>query len=387
MKIIIAPDSFKGSLGAGEISRRIAEGIARVVPDAGCILMPVADGGEGTVDAFLTGAGGTLQFATVHGPLGITVPAAYGLLPDGTGVIEMAAASGLTLVGEARRNPLLTTTRGTGELIQTLLDGGCRRIIIGIGGSATNDGGVGMAQALGVSFLDSEGRELGPGGGALSALARIDRSGIDPRLAECEIIIASDVTNPLVGERGASAVYGPQKGATPDMVRVLDANLGRLADIIENETGLRVHELPGAGAAGGLGAGLIAFCGAHIASGIDTVLDAVGFDAAVSDADLVFTGEGRIDGQSVYGKVPVGVALRAREATRGRQTKLPVIAIVGGIGPGAEAVYGYGIDAIISIVNGPMSLADAMEQTGPLLADAAERTMRLVMAGRTLSRV
>lgn len=384
MKIIIAPDSFKGSLDSAEISRRIAEGIRRIVPGAELVLMPVADGGEGTVDAFLTGASGTMQFATVHGPLGITVPAAYGLLPDGTGVIEMAAASGLPLVSENRRNPMRTTTRGTGELILALLDGGCRRIIIGIGGSATNDGGVGMAQALGVSFTDGEGRELGNGGGSLSALARIDRSGIDARLADCEIVIASDVTNPLVGERGASVVYGPQKGATSEMVRVLDANLRHLADMIEAESGLRVHDLPGAGAAGGLGAGLIAFCGARIASGIDTVLDAVGFDAAVSGADLVITGEGRIDGQSVYGKVPVGVATRACAATRTRPTKLPVVAIVGGIGSGAEAVYGYGIDAIVSIANGPMSLAEAIAQTGPLLADAAERVMRLLVAGKLL---
>ena len=380
MKVVIAPDSFKGSLSAASAAHHLALGVRRVFPEAVVVLLPVADGGEGTVQA-LVAAGGRLEEAVVTGPLGEAVTAQYGVLADGTGVIEMAAASGLVLVPLDRRDPLRTSTRGTGELVSKLLDQGCRRLVLGLGGSATNDGGVGLAQALGWSFLDAQGRELGAGGGALSALDRIEGVGRDPRLAECQIVAICDVTNPLVGPLGASAVYGPQKGADAKRVSVLDANLTRLADVAERDLGVRLHELPGGGAAGGLGAGLAAFCGAVLRPGIDSVLDVVGFDAVVADADLVLTGEGRLDGQTAFGKVPVGVA--ARSTAGGR--KVPVVAFAGSLGPGAEAVLGLGIDAVVPLADGPLTLEQSMDRTGELLEAAAERALRLVRIGGRLS--
>ncbi len=374
MKVVIAPDSFKGCLGALGVAQAMANGVHRVLPDAEVVLMPVADGGEGTVDAFLAGAGGHKFFQTVTGPLGRPVEAFFGVLADGTGVLEMAAASGLPLVGTAERNPLVTTTRGTGELVKAMLDWGCRRLVLGIGGSATNDGGVGLAQALGWSFRDAEGRELGPGGGTLGTLATVDGTNRDPRLAECELVVASDVTNPLVGPQGASAIYGPQKGASPAQVSLLDANLTHLADLVEAQLGYRVHDLPGGGAAGGLGAGLIAFCGARLESGIHTVLDTVGFNVAVGDADLVLTGEGRLDSQSVYGKVPVGVAERAKAV----QSSVLVVALAGGLGEGASEVYNHGLDAVFSIAEGPITLEESQARAAELLANAAERVLRLL---------
>ena len=300
MKIVIAPDSYKESLSALEVAQAVEAGFRQVFPDADYVLVPVADGGEGTVDAMVAATGGRKETVTVSGPLGEPVEAFYGLTGDGdTAVIEMAAASGLALVPPDRRNPLLTNSRGTGELIRAALDAGARRFILGIGGSATNDGGAGMVQALGVRLLDLEGRELDGSGGDLARLERIDVSALDPRLAECRIEVACDVDNPLTGARGASAVFGPQKGATPEMVQALDANLARLARIVGRDLGVAVDTVPGAGAAGGMGAAMLAFFGATLKPGIEIVTAAVDLDTHVRDADLVITGEGRIDFQTV----------------------------------------------------------------------------------------
>lgn len=375
MKIIIAPDSFKGSATAIEVCDSIEKGIKKVFPNAKTIKLPVADGGEGTVSALVAGTGGIFKEVSVTGPLGERISATYGILKDKTAVIEMAAASGLTLVPEDKRNPLFTTSYGTGELILAALGEGCRKIIIGIGGSATNDGGLGMAQALGVSFLDKDGRELGFGGGELSKLDRIDTSRLDNRIKNTEILVACDVTNPLYGENGATFVYGPQKGATPETAKLLDRNLQRFAEVIFEQLGREVAHIPGAGAAGGLGASLMAFCNAHIRPGIETVLDAINIDAHLPGADLVITGEGRLDGQSVYGKVPVGVAKRAEKHN------IPVFAVTGGMGAGALAVYDYGISAIMCTVNRPMPLGEAMAGASYLLEDAAERAMRMIKIG------
>ena len=379
MNIVLAVDSFKGSCSAIEVAEHLEEGILRVLPQAQVQKIPVADGGEGTVQALLYAVGGTLRQKTVTGPMGSPVTAEYGVLDNGVAVIEMASASGLPLVPAGERNPLVSTTYGTGELIRQVLDEGYRKLVIGIGGSATNDAGVGMAQALGASFLDGQGQELPFGGGALDRLAQVDLTNMDPRLKDCQITVACDVSNPLCGPTGASRIYGPQKGATEEMIQQLDQNLRHFADVVEPALGLSFREIPGAGAAGGLGAALLAFCGATIKSGIDTVLDAVQLEQRVAQADLVITGEGRIDGQSVFGKVPVGVATRSKKVK-----PLPVIAVVGGIGPGAEATYDYGIDAILSTVNGPMSLEQAMEQAPSLLAQAGERVIRLIRCGAAL---
>lgn len=375
MKIVIACDSFKGSVSAIQVADYLAEGIRRVWPQAEIDCVPVADGGEGTIDAFLYSLSGRRMTAAVMGPLGATVQADYALLEDGTAVIEMAAASGLPLLSADQRDPMKATTYGTGQLMKAALDAGCSRIVIGLGGSATNDGGAGMAQALGVRMLDKSGRSLPPGGGSLDQLDWIDLSGLDKRLTHTPVIVACDVTNPLCGQQGASAVYGPQKGATPAMIEQLDANLAHYARIGKICTGRDVAETPGAGAAGGLGAGLLLFCNTQIRSGIATVLDTVEFDRRVADADLVFTGEGRLDGQSICGKTPVGVAQRIKA-----HRKIPVVAIVGGIGPEADRVYDYGIDAVFATAPGPITLKEAIQNSHELLASAAERVARLIRA-------
>ncbi len=335
MKIVIAPDSFKESLTAREACDAIARGVRRVLPDAQIDAIPMADGGEGTVDALIAATGGRLAQTTVHGPLGEPIVASWGVLGDESrrvAVIEMAAASGLALVPTERRNPLSTTTFGTGELIAAALDAGLSRIIIGIGGSATVDGGAGAAQAIGVRFLDRSGQTLPPGlsGGGLADVAHIDISPRDPRLASIKIEVACDVTNPLCGPSGAAAVFGPQKGATPEQVAILDRNLSHLAEIIRRDLGKDVKDMPGAGAAGGLGAGLVAFFDATIRRGVDLVMDAVRFSERIVGADLIITGEGRIDAQSMMGKVIAGVG------NAGKAAGIPVIAMVGSIGPGAE---------------------------------------------------
>ena len=378
MKIIVSPDSYKGCCSAAQAAQFMEDGILRVFPDAQVVKIPIADGGEGTVDALLFAVGGQRERQQVTGPLGSPVAADYAVLPDGVCVIEMAAASGLPLVPKEKLNPLTATSRGTGELIKTGLDRGCRKFILGIGGSATNDAGLGMAQVLGFSFLDAQGRELGSGGRELARLDRVAADTADPRLRESSFTVACDVRNLLCGPDGASAVYGPQKGATPEMVAELDLCLQNFARVVKRDLGKDVSVLPGGGAAGGLGAALEAFCGASIQSGIDTILDAVHFEERFEDCSLVITGEGSIDGQSAFGKVPVGVALRTKA-----YGPIPVFAVVGGMKPGAERVYDFGIDAIIPTATGPMTLDEAILRAPELFSSAAERLMRVLRAGIT----
>lgn len=376
MKIIVAPDSFKDSLSAKEAAGAIAAGVTRVFPAAKVVQIPLADGGEGTVEALVEATGGQYVQKIVTGPLGEKVRATYGLLNDSQrAVIEIAAASGLPLVPKHRRNPLRTTTYGSGELIKDALNQGCRSFIIGLGGSATVDGGVGLLQALGGRFVDSEGREIGFGGGELGRLAYIDLSGMDPRIYKSTFLLASDVENPLCGPRGAAAAFGPQKGATPEMVQLLDQNLARLADVIERQFQKQVSEIPGAGAAGGLGAGLLAFLPATMRPGIDIVMETTGFKSVLPGTDLVITGEGKIDGQTLYGKTPYGVAKEAKELG------IPVIAIAGQIGEGAHCLFDHGIDSIVTLVEGPCALEEAIADARPMLTRAAERTARLLAIG------
>ncbi|MBI1927409.1 glycerate kinase [Candidatus Poribacteria bacterium] len=376
MKIVIAPDSFKGSLTALQAAEAIEIGMRRVFPDAAIEKVPMADGGEGTVQSLVDATGGEIRVASVRDPLGNEIEAKYGVLGDGiTAVIEMAAASGLTLVPPNKRNPLVTTTYGTGQLIRSALEHGCRRLIVGLGGSATNDGGAGMAQALGAKLLTAAGEQIQWGGGGLGELHSIDISGLHPRIAEVETVVACDVNNPLTGERGAAYVYGPQKGATPEIVKGLDANLAHFDKVVERDLGQAVGNIPGAGAAGGLGAGLIAFLNATLRSGIDIVIEAVQLTQRLEDVDLVITGEGRMDFQTVFGKTPVGVAKVAKK--RG----IPVIAIAGSLAEGADSVYDAGIDAMIDIVPEPMPLESAIENAPALISVAAERVARMVAIG------
>jgi glycerate kinase len=394
VRIVIAPDSFKESLSAIAVCEAIAAGVHDAAPEADVIQCPIADGGEGTVQALVTATGGQIRKTLVRDPLGDEVEAAWGLL-GGTGeptnepvpfnaptaVIEMAAASGLPLVPPDRRNPMLTSTYGTGQLLIAALDAGARRIILGIGGSATDDGGAGCAQALGVRFIDAAGHEFPPGlsGGSLADIERIDMSHRDPRLAGCQLMVACDVNNPLCGPRGASAVYGPQKGATPEMLAQLDTGLAHLADLIRRDLGRDVRDLPGAGAAGGLGAGLVAFADATLRPGIEIVLEAVRLAERLAGADLVITGEGRLDEQSMMGKVIHGVGMAARRAG------VPAVAICGSIGPGAERSLEL-IDAYFSIVSRPMPLVEAMSNAGDLLRQAAANVMRVFRSGFRVQR-
>ncbi|MEC0756513.1 glycerate kinase [Bacillus haynesii] len=355
MKIVIAPDSFKESMTSLEAARSIEKGFKAVLSDAEYVNIPVADGGEGTVQALVDATGGDIVHQTVTGPLGKPVKAAYGLLGDGkTAVIEMAEASGLHLVPPGQRNPLLTTTRGTGELILDAAEKGVSTIIIGLGGSATNDGGAGMAAALGAKFLNRDGEEIENGGGALAEIAKIDVSGLNPKLKHIQFEAACDVDNPLTGPRGASAVFGPQKGANSEMTALLDQNLKHYAAAVKAELGCEIDSIPGAGAAGGLGAGLCAFLNAELKSGVDIVLDTLSFSERIKGADLVITGEGKIDGQTVSGKTPAGVAKRARSEN------IPVIAFAGSLGEGCELVYDIGISALFSIIPGISSLENAL---------------------------
>ncbi|MBA4552726.1 glycerate kinase [Thermoactinomyces vulgaris] len=375
MKIVIAPDSFKESMSAMEAACAIEKGFQKVMPDAEYVKVPMADGGEGTVRSMVDATGGEIRKETVTGPLGTEVEAFYGITGDRKmAVIEMAAASGIHLVPKEKRNPLVTTTKGTGELIRAALDQGVKRIVIGIGGSATNDGGAGMAQALGAKLLDKDGNPLGFGGGELSKLDSIDLSQLDPRLKEVHIEVACDVDHPLTGERGASAVFGPQKGATPEMVAILDANLARYAQVVKETLGIDVDPIPGAGAAGGLGAGLVAFLGTSLKRGVDVVAEAVQLDKHMVQASLVITGEGKIDGQTIHGKTPVGVAKRAKKYG------IPVIGIAGMLGENCDAVYRHGIDALFSIVPGTVSLETALlngEKYTEQLAGNLARLIRL----------
>ncbi|CAM3903095.1 glycerate kinase [Aeromicrobium ponti] len=371
MKIVIAPDSFKESLSALEAANAIERGFKAIFPNAEYRKMPMADGGEGTVQSLVDATNGTIEERTVTGPLGEPVQAFFGIMGDGkTAVIEMAAASGLHLVPAEKRNPLITSTRGTGELIAAALDLGVKQIIIGIGGSATNDGGAGMVQALGGRLLDETGNDIGPGGGSLAKLVFVDLLELDARLKDVHIEVACDVDNPLTGPRGASAIFGPQKGATPEMVELLDQNLAHFADVVEKSLGKSFRDLDGAGAAGGLGASLLAFLNADLKRGIDIVLNAVNFDAEVQDADLVITGEGRIDSQTIYGKTPIGVAKAAKKYG------VSVIGLAGSLSDDSHVVHEHGIDALFSIVPGVIILPEAFEHAAVYM----ERSARNIAA-------
>jgi glycerate kinase len=355
MKIIIAPDSYKESISALEVASEIEAGFREVFPDAVYVKLPIADGGEGTVAAMADATGGALIEVVVTDPMGKPVVASFCLTRDGTtAIIEMAAASGLALVPPHLRNPLMATSYGTGELIRAALDRGARHLIIGIGGSATNDGGAGMIQALGGKLQDRSGREIGLGGGSLAELGSIDSGGIDPRLQECRIEAACDVDNPLTGLKGASSVFGPQKGATSEMVASLEANLTHYAGIIHRDLGKQVDQIPGAGAAGGMGAALLAFLGARLRPGIEIVMEAVGLEAHLRDADLVITGEGRIDSQTIRGKTPIGVARMAKRHGK------PVIGIAGCLANDAGVVHGDGIDAVFSVLSQISTVEEAL---------------------------
>lgn len=376
MKFVIAPDSFKGSLSAQEVADSLEQGLKKVFSEATVVKVPMADGGEGTVQSLVDGTSGEIIRVKVKDPLMREIDSFYGILGDGkTAVIEMAAASGLPLLSKEERNPIIATTYGTGELIKHALNRGCRNIIIGIGGSATNDGGAGMLQALGVKLTDENGKELGFGGGELHKLYKIDISRIDSRIRECTITAACDVNNPLCGPKGASYVFGSQKGANEKIIEILDKNLINYAKVIKKDLGIDILDVPGAGAAGGLGGGLIAFFNAKLKRGIDIVIDAAGLEDKIKDADLVITGEGMIDFQTAFGKTPFGVANVAKKYG------IPVIAIVGGIGIGAETLYEKGFDSIFSIVEGPISLEEAINNGKPLLKKASERIMRLLKIG------
>ncbi|HDU6295052.1 TPA: glycerate kinase [Klebsiella aerogenes] len=355
MKIVIAPDSYKESLSALDVATAIETGFREIYPHAEYVKVPVADGGEGTVEAMVAATQGHIVQVSVTGPLGEPVNAFYGLSGDmRCAYIEMAAASGLESVPPTRRNPLLTTSWGTGELIRHALDAGVSQIIIGIGGSATNDGGAGMAQALGAKLLSAGQQQIAPGGGALETLARIDLSELDPRLADCRIDVACDVTNPLTGPQGASAVFGPQKGATAAMIERLDRGLQHFAQIIDRDLDIDVLNLEGGGAAGGMGAALYAFCGANLRPGIEIVTDALGLADLVADADLVITGEGRIDSQTIHGKVPVGVAKVAK------RFNVPVIGIAGSLIADVGVVHQHGLDAVFSVLYTVCTLDEAL---------------------------
>ena len=376
MKIVIAPQTFKGSIPALEVAEAIREGVGRVLPEAKTVLVPVADGGDGTLETLVESTAGEVRAAEVTGPLGEKVEAQWGALGDGTtAVIEMARTSGLALVPVERRNPLLTTTYGLGEIIKYALDAGFRSFIVGIGGSATNDAGAGMAQALGVRLLDADGQEVQPGGAALAHLQSVDVSGLDPRARESTFSVACDVNNPLTGPEGASAVYGPQKGATPEMVAQLDAALAHLAGVIKRDIGAEINDVPGAGAAGGLGGGLIAYLSASLRTGVDIVLDTVGLDERLEGADLVITGEGCLDYQTVYDKAPIGVARRAK--ARG----IPVVSISGSLGERFTETHGHGIDAASAITGAPMTLEEASTRAAELVASATEQALRYMRVG------
>ncbi len=370
MRVVTAIDSFKGSLSAQKAAESIERGIKSVYPEAEVVNYPLADGGEGLVEAILAVCAGEKRVVTVKDPLGREIQGFYGLLKNGTAVIEMAAASGLLLLSEEERNPWLTSTYGTGQLILDALDAGAKEIMLGLGGSATNDGGMGMARALGIRFFDENDALLQGVGGDLEKVATVDATGKDKRLEKISIRMACDVTNPLCGEQGASHIFAGQKGADEAMRYRLDAGMKQYAVAIKEACGIDYADVPGAGAAGGLGVPLLAFFGATTASGIELVLDTLQMDEALQEADLVITGEGRLDGQTLFGKAPIGVAKRAKKYGK------PVIALTGSIGDGYRDVYQGGIDAVFAIQNGPLSLQESMKKTQTLLEDCAHRVMQ-----------
>ncbi|MBO5052235.1 MAG: glycerate kinase [Clostridia bacterium] len=376
MRVVVAIDSFKGSLSSLEAGEAIDTGIHAADVGAEVVVSPLGDGGEGTVDAIVAATGGRKCTVRVCGPLGNPVEAAYGILPGGRAVMEMAAAAGITLMGAEERDPLAATTYGVGEMIVDAIKNGCRRFLFGIGGSATNDGGVGMLQALGFSFLDAQGREIPRGARGLASLAEIRTAGALPQLAECEFSVACDVKNPLCGEQGCSAIYGPQKGATPAMVAAMDADLAHYAALTRAVIPQADAGYPGAGAAGGMGFALLAYLGGRLASGIDLVIDATGLEEKIRQADLVMTGEGRLDAQSCMGKAPVGVARLAKKYGK------PVVALAGCVTAEAVACNAQGIDAFFPILPAPCTLTEAMapENAKSNLARTAEQVYRLATA-------
>ncbi|WP_072968489.1 glycerate kinase [Thermoanaerobacter uzonensis] len=374
MKILIAPDKFKGSLSAFEVANNIEKGILKVFPKAVIEKVPMADGGEGTVESLVDATGGKIIKTNVKDPLFRDIESFYGILGDGkTAVIEMAAASGLYLLKDYERNPMITTTYGTGQLIKHALDKGCRKFIIAIGGSATNDGGTGMATALGVKFYDKDGREIGLGGGELSKIYSIDISNLDERLKECEFIVACDVANPLIGENGASRVYGPQKGATKEMVEVLDKNLEHYGELLEKYFNKKIIDVEGSGAAGGLAAGLMAFLNAQLKSGIEIIIETLKLEEKIKEADIVISGEGKIDFQTAFGKTISGIAKLCKKYNK------PLIVIAGTV-EDIEKLYEIGVSSIFSTMEKPMSLEDAIKNAPTLLEKSTERIFRLIKA-------
>ncbi|HEY8450986.1 MAG TPA: glycerate kinase [Natronosporangium sp.] len=371
MRIVVAPDSFKGSLPASRVCDAVAAGVLRAVPGAEVVAVPMADGGEGTLDCFLAARAGDVVEVAAADPLGRPVKARYALSGD-RAVVELAAASGLPLVEDVPRDPLNAATTGTGELIADAVRRGARDVLVAVGGSAATDGGTGLLRALGVRFLDAGGAELPPGGAALARLARIDDSGLPDEVRATRFRVACDVTNPLVGPEGAAAVFGPQKGASPEQVRELDAALTVFADVVEAHTGVRVHDLPGAGAAGGTCGGLVGLLGAETAPGARLVAEMTGLPAALDGADLVITGEGRVDGQSAAGKVVSAVAALARE--RG----VPAVALAGGVAGPLDDLHALGLTAAFSIADGPRDLDELKAEAAPLLTALAEQVIRLV---------
>jgi glycerate kinase len=378
MKIMIAPDSFKGSLSSIEVINFIEKSARKHFDELEIVKVPIADGGEGTVEAILAAVGGELKSVEVKGPLGNKISSSYGIINKTTAIIEMASASGMALVADEDRNPMITTTYGTGELILAGLNRGIRNFIVGIGGSATNDGGVGAMQALGVKFLDCDNKEVGFGGGELSSIVNVSFEALDDRIKECSITVICDVNNPLTGPKGATYIYGPQKGADEKMLVELEKGMDNYKCVLEKNFGIEVDRIKGAGAAGGLGAALTVFLGAELKPGIETILELVQFEHLLEGVDLVITGEGRIDGQSIYGKVPVGISKHCK------RKNINVVALVGGMGAEADLVYEFGIDSIFTIVNSPMSVSEAMKNAGKLLEDAADRMFRFIKLGMSI---
>ncbi|MDR1831378.1 MAG: glycerate kinase [Fusobacteriaceae bacterium] len=380
MKFLFASDSFKGTLSSEKIIELLNIAAKKVFPQCETAGVLIADGGEGTVEAVIKNTKGKMVSLEVHGPLMELRKSYYGEINEKEAIIEMAAASGLPMVPPEKRNPLLTTTCGTGELIKTALDKGFRDIAIAIGGSATNDGGMGAMRALGVRFLDAEGKELEGTGQDLEKVRDIDLSGIHPAVAETKFTVMCDVNNPLTGERGATFTFGKQKGGTPEILKRLESGMINYAGVVLAKTGVDVDKIPGAGAAGGLGAALCVFLKATLKSGIETVLDLIHFDELLNDTDLVITGEGRIDWQSAFGKVPSGIGKRCRAKN------VPVVAVVGGMGDGATDIYEHGVHSIVTTVNTPMPLEEALNRAEELYLDAAERTFRVLKAGMNLKK-
>jgi glycerate kinase len=371
--ILLAPDSFKESMTAKEVCEAMERGIKKANSSITCVHVPMADGGEGTMQSLVDATNGKVHSLKVVGPLGNEVEAQYGILGQGeVGILEMASASGIQLVSPDKRNPLITTTYGTGQLIKACLDHGVKKLLIGIGGSATNDGGAGVVQALGGKLLDIQGNELGFGGGELGKLNSIDLSNFDARLKDVVIEVACDVANPLCGEKGASNVYGPQKGATPEMIRALDDNLKHYADVIKKQLGKDVLNAPGAGAAGGLGAGLMAFLDGTLKKGIEMVIEYAGLEEKVKSADMVWTGEGSIDFQTQYGKTPLGVATVAKKHNK------PVVALAGRVGEGIDILYERGIDSIFGILRGATSIEEALVKGQENIEKTSENIVRLM---------